>query len=159
MKTDIGGEPNQVFMNQSHSTVPYLSPENAGSMQQASSSTSTSSPSSFSNPATSPMLYNMDELLRMKRKEKHMAPIDCSGVSEAFNVTWKCKQCDRQHAGKNECDHYRNYHNPRHFVFNHPDNRYELPNELESRADGIYSGKQSLKPFTRLGPLKGQVSS
>ena len=26
------------------------------------------------------MLYNMDELLRMKRKEKHMAPIDCSGV-------------------------------------------------------------------------------
>ena len=42
-------------------------------------------PPSFStNP--SPMLYNMDELLRMKRKEKHMAPIDCSGVRNFVKI-------------------------------------------------------------------------
>ena len=49
----------------------------SGSLASASSP-----PSSFNTP--SPMLYNMDELLRMKRKEKHMAPIDCSGVTNQY---------------------------------------------------------------------------
>jgi hypothetical protein len=26
-----------------------------------------------------------DDLVRLKRKEKHLAPIDCTGVSAAFN--------------------------------------------------------------------------
>ncbi len=100
----------------------------------------------------------MDELLRMKRKEKHMAPIDCSGVSAAFNMRWKCKLCDRQHSSKSECDFYRHYHNPRHFVLNNPQTLLQLPNELEMRMDGVYTAKSGLKPYTRLGPLKGQVS-
>ena len=78
---DIGGEPNQVFMNQGaqSNTDHYLEDPltSAGSGSLTSPPGSTPSPgASFSNP----MLYNMDELLRMKRKEKHMAPIDCSGV-------------------------------------------------------------------------------
>ena len=35
-------------------------------------------------------------------------------VSGAFNITWKCKPCDRQHSSKSDCDFYSSYHNPRH---------------------------------------------
>ena len=99
----------------------------------------------------------MDELLRMKRKEKHMAPIDCSGLPGAFNLTWKCRPCNRQHNCKEDCDFYRYYHEPRHVIMNKPENPGELPDELEKRPDGIYTKKCGLKPYTRLGPLKGKV--
>ena len=156
---DIGGEPNQVFMTQSPppqsdflGSSDVISPSPSMGLSSPPPA-STSSSSSFTM-----QLYNMDELLHMKRKEKHMAPIDCSGVSAAFNVTWKCKNCDRQHGSKDDCEFYRNYHHPRHFVYNNPTNLLDLPNELELRHDGVYTSKNGLKPYTRLGPLKGQVS-
>ena len=139
---DIGGEPNQVFNSSS--------PEDFAASGSSLVASASSSPS-FN-------LTNVDELLRLKRKEKHMAPIDCSGVSAAFDVTWKCKPCDRQHRCKTECDHYRLYHNPRHFIPNNPSVPSGLPSELELRLDGIYTGEEGLKPSTRLGPLVGQVS-
>ena len=95
----------------------------------------------------------------LKRKEKRMAPINCTGVSAAFGMIWKCKPCGYiQHQGKEDCYYYKHYHQPFHHiennVINHPN---ELPTELEQRPDGIYT-KEGIKPFTRLGPLKGQVS-
>ena len=61
-------------------------------MTSAGSGSLTSPPGSTPSPGASfsnPMLYNMDELLRMKRKEKHMAPIDCSGVGIlVFNLPY-----------------------------------------------------------------------
>lgn len=164
---DIGGEPNQVFMNESQGylsthTISAVSPGAATetSPSPTMSITSSSPVAGLSSPsftADSTMLYNMDELLRMKRKEKHMAPIDCTGVSAAFNVSWKCKICDRQHRCKDDCDFYRPYHRPRHVVPNNPANVSQLPNELELRSDGVYTGKQGLRPYSRLGPLKGEV--
>ena len=46
----------------------------------------------------------------------------------------------------------------RHLIFNSSTNLHGLPNELELRQDGVYTGKNALKPYTRLGPLKGEVS-
>ena len=80
-------------------------------------------------------------------------------MSAAFNVTWKCKPCDVQHSSKSDCEFYSSYHNPRHFIFNSSTNLQEIPNESELRHDGVYSGKNALKPYTRLGPLKGEVST
>ena len=97
----------------------------------------------------------------LKQKDKRMAPINCTGVSAAFGMKWKCKPCGyMQHQGKEDCCHYKHYHQPFHYiennVLNHPN---ELPTELEQRPDGIYTKEQGIKPFTRLGPLKGQVSN
>ena len=121
---------------------------------------SASTPQSFTpNPggAASPYYSNVDELLRLKRKEKHMAPIDCTGVSSAFNMAWKCKHCDSRHTSKEDCEHYKYLHQPRHIIYNDPGNVMDLPQELEMREDGVYAGKLGLKPYTRLGPLKGEV--
>ena len=84
---------------------------------------------------------------------------DCTGVSSAFGMTWKCKPCDRQHHAKSDCQHYKNFHFPLQTIPNDPSRSHELPIELEQRHDGIYTKGQGIKPFTRLGPLKGQVSS
>jgi hypothetical protein len=172
---DIGAEPNQIFMSQSTTASPnteYNNMEAPADMVSASSPPSSTSSTSFNALATSPasssssgfatgVLNNVDELLRMKRKEKHMAPIDCTGISAAFGVTWKCKVCDRQHSSKTDCDHYRHLHEPRNFILNdhHGSSTYGLPPDLQSRPDGIYTGEDGLKPFTRLGPLQGQVKA
>ena len=87
-----------------------------------------------------------------------MPIIDCTGVSSAFGMTWKCKPCDRQHHAKSDCQHYKNFHFPLQTIPNDPSRSHELPIELEQRHDGIYSREQGLKSYTRLGPLKGQVS-
>lgn len=132
----------------------------------ASSSSNTNSSSSFNN--SSPLSSSVagclvnsvaDELLRKKRTEKHMAPIDCTGVSSAFGMIWKCKPCDMQHQSKEDCEHYKNYHYPFQSIANNLDHPHELPIELEQRHDGIYTKGQGIKPFIRLGPLKGQVST
>ena len=145
---DIGGELNQVFM--------------PTSMTNSVASSSTSSATFSNSPMSSPLsssLSNVDDLLRMKRKEKHMAPIDCTGVSSAFSLTWKCKPCDRQHHSKSDCEHYKNYHQPLEVIANDASRPNELPIELEQRHDGIYASDKGLKPYTRLGPLKGQVGN
>ena len=71
-----------------------------------------------------------DELARLKRKEKHMAPIDCTGVSSAYGLTWHCRRCDRPHSCKSECRYYRPVHQPRHVVDNSPAAAEGLPQEL-----------------------------
>jgi len=43
----------------------------------------------------------------MARKEKHMAPIDCTGLSAAFGLSWFCRRCETTHTGKDECAAYR----------------------------------------------------
>ena len=186
---DIGGEPNQVFMNaeanpagggSSETSPPDPPPSSsehflgssasADSTRMAASSSSVgltpSPPETGASPSTSsfnpgdppsPLLCSMDEMLRLKRKEKHMAPIDCSGLAASFNHTWKCKPCDRQHRSRDDCEFYRPYHQPSHVIYNFPERLMELPNELERRHDGVYVGKNDLKPYTRMGPLKGQV--
>ena len=61
---------------------------------------------------------NIDELTRLKRKEKHMAPIDCTGVSSAYNLTWYCKPCGSVHTSKNDCATYRPIHDPKFIIDN-----------------------------------------
>lgn len=75
-----------------------------------------------------------DELARLKRKEKHMAPIDCTGVSSAYGLTWHCRRCDRTHTCKSECRHYRGLHQPRHTVDNNPLRSDGLPPELVAKG-------------------------
>ena len=74
---------------------------------------STSPNSSYYNFDYLDPLNGIDELAKLKRREKHKAPIDCSGVSQAFGYTWFCKMCNLQHAGKHECLYYRNFHSPK----------------------------------------------
>ena len=95
----------------------------------------------------------------LKRKEKRMTPINCTGVSAAFGMIWKCKPCGYiQHQSKEDCYYYKHYHQPFHYIENNISNHpNELPTELEQRDDGIYTKGQGIKPFTRLGPLRGQV--
>ena len=110
----------------------------------------------------SPLYVNSEfSIIDLKQKKNRMEPINCTGVSAAFGMTWKCKPCGFiQHQRKEDCNYYKNYHQPFHHiennVLNHPN---ELPTELEQRDDGIYTKGQGIKPFTRLGPLKGQVSN
>lgn len=124
-------------------------------------------------------LNGIDELARLKRKEKHKAPIDCSGISEAFGYTWFCKMCNLQHSGKHECVFYRNFHHPKYILKNSPFNDRGLPRELIHFPDGasqsfargkardnnnwsgggIYTGSNGLRAFTRLGPLRGRECS
>ena len=57
-----------------------------------------------------------------------------------------------------DCYYYKHYHQPFHYIENNISNHpNELPIELEQRHDGIYTKEQGIKPFTRLGPLRGQV--
>ena len=64
---DIGGELNQVFMPAANQDSPKEFLSNV-------SASSTSSTFNSNSPIGS-ALSNVDDLLRMKRKEKHMAPI------------------------------------------------------------------------------------
>ena len=122
-------------------------------------------------------INGVDELAKLKRREKHKAPIDCSGVSENFGHTWFCKMCNIQHAGKHECVYYRNFHHPKYILKNSLHTNNGLPKELiyypeESKrgsvnnksnkeslninCGGIYTGAIGLRAFTRLGPLRGR---
>jgi hypothetical protein len=107
---------------------------------------------------SSPYDCSNDELVRMKRKEKHMAPIDCTGVSASFGHTWFCKPCGKVHKCKEECVAYKHIHNPRKVISNLPNNPGGLPNELTVYDGRVYT-KQGvfLSAFTRLGPLKGVI--
>ena len=134
---------------------------------------STSPNSSYYNLEYIDPINGIDELAKLKRREKHKAPIDCSGVSEAFGYTWFCKMCNLQHSGKHECLYYRNFHNPKYVLKNSLQNN-GLPKELmyfpvetknkisknkpsESIGNGgIYTGANGLRAFTRLGPLRGR---
>ena len=161
---DIGPvELNQVFLPTTPEDIDLdQDPAKEFLVTKVPTASSNNSSSSFnSSPLSSVGCINSvaDELLRKKRTEKHMAPIDCTGVSSAFGMIWKCKPCDLQHQSKEDCGHYKNYHYPFQSIPNNLDHPHELPIELEQRHDGIYTKGQGIKPFTRLGPLKGQVSS
>lgn len=137
---------------------------------------STSPNSAYYNYEYTDPINGVDELAKLKRREKHKAPIDCSGVSEAFGYTWFCKMCNLQHAGKQECHYYRNFHQPKYILKNTSvhNNTNGLPKELifypqEAKANkttknkeseigsgGIYTGTNGLRAFTRLGPLRGR---
>ena len=95
-----------------------------------------------------------DELTRLKRKEKHMAPIDCTGLSQAYNLTWYCKICGAVHNSKTECVAYRNIHNPKYIVANDDNVESGIPSEFVERSDGLYATK-AIRAFTRFGPLVG----
>ncbi len=178
---DIGAEPNQVFQsspppqpNQNHhaydeantssfnggvnanhkpavTTVPVGPPSSDLSVESLPRSTRSSSSEDLL------VMSNVDELLKIKRKEKHMAPVDSTGISKAFNVMWMCKICVVRHQSKNDCNHYRGLHEPQNFVYNSSQVANGLPSVLIQREDGIYTGISGLKPYTRLGPLVGEV--
>ena len=99
-----------------------------------------------------------DELVRMKRKEKHMAPIDCTGVSAAFGHVWFCKPCGKIHKGKEECAAYKHVHNPKYVIHNSAENPGGMPSEFV-KADGRVVVKPGafVRAFSRLGPLEGNV--
>ena len=99
-----------------------------------------------------------DELVRMKRKEKHMAPIDCTGVSASFGHVWFCKPCDKIHKTKEECATYKHVHYPKYVISNSADNPGGMPSEL-AKVDGrvVVRPGALVKAFTRLGPLVGIV--
>ena len=134
---------------------------------------STSPNSSYYNFEYLDPINGIDELAKLKRREKHKAPIDCSGVSEAFGYTWFCKMCNLQHAGKHECLYYRNFHNPKYILKNSlqnnglPKELLYFPEEMKPKNTknksaegigngGIYTGTSGLRAFTRLGPLRGR---
>ncbi|TRY63880.1 hypothetical protein TCAL_10346 [Tigriopus californicus] len=95
-----------------------------------------------------------EELVKMKRKEKHMAPIDCTGVSVAFGYTWFCKNCNRTHQTKNDCYYYKFIHHPKHVILNSSTHKQGLPPELMIREGSIWTSAP-LRAYTRLGPLRG----
>lgn len=99
-----------------------------------------------------------DELVRMKRKEKHMAPIDCTGVSAAFGHVWFCKPCGKIHKGKEECGAYKHVHNPKYVIPNSSGEPGGMPSEFE-KVDGRVVVKPGafVRAFSRLGPLEGNV--
>ena len=134
---------------------------------------STSPNSSYYNFDYLDPLNGIDELAKLKRREKHKAPIDCSGVSQAFGYTWFCKLCNLQHAGKHECLYYRNFHNPKYVLKNSlqndglPKELMYFPEEMKAKNSknkpgegmgngGIFTGVNGLRAFTRLGPLHGR---
>ncbi len=101
-----------------------------------------------------------EELARLKRKEKHMAPVDCTGVPAAFGLTWFCKWCERAHNAREDCSRYRPLHQPRFEVPNGGGGGGDssLPPEFCLRADGVYYGGGGiLRAHTRLGPLVGET--
>ena len=135
--------------------------------------TITSNDCSFYNFDYADPINGVDELAKLKRREKHKAPIDCSGVSKAFGYTWFCKMCNLPHSGKHECHFYRNFHHPKYILKNLLHSSNGLPkelihfpqetqrtdkkgNELELGSGGIYTGINGLNAFTRLGPLRGR---
>ena len=100
-----------------------------------------------------------DELVRMKRKEKHMAPIDCTGVSAAFGHVWFCKPCGKIHKGKEECAAYKHIHNPKYVIPNSAEIPGGMPRELEREEGGrvVVRPGAFVRAFSRLGPLEGNV--
>ncbi len=90
--------------------------------------------SSSSNNNMSNIDSSLDEVSRLRRKEKHMAPIDCTGVSSAYGLTWHCRRCDRPHSCKSECAHYHGMHNPVSVVENNRMAADGLPTQLVIRG-------------------------
>ena len=126
-----------------------LLPATAGGGGGGSSNTSAAS---YDSSPTDPN----DELIRLKRKEKHMAPIDCTGISSSYGLTWFCKLCERTHVSKSECRSYKPFHQTKIHIPNTASHHLGLPGELRLRRDGVYTNQScSLKAFTRLGPLVG----
>ena len=136
--------------HQRFSSSSEVSPTPQSQLLPATSSSNASA--SFESSPTDPN----DELIRLKRKEKHMAPIDCTGLSGNYGLTWFCKLCECTHNSKSECRSYKPFHQTKFLVPNSPSHLLGLPGELRIRRDGVYTNQHcSLKAFSRLGPLVG----
>jgi len=92
---------------------------------------------------------------QLLEEEKHMAPIDCSGVSRAAGLKWFCKICSVVHRDKEDCVAYQPFHHPFTILPNTSEGR-GLPHCLQITQRGVRC-KVPVKAFTRFGPLVGRI--
>ena len=97
-----------------------------------------------------------DEITKLRRSEKHLAPMDITGLSPSYKIPWYCKHCEILHGSKYECRHYEYIHRPRYIITDSPDTPHGLPSNHLINNDNKILTKIPLKKSTRFGPIEGK---